>query len=173
MVKTFATTTALVTAFAASSALAAASISHLSNLPDNEMVTVSGLVTEVENRRDFTIADRTAQVEIRAAEYVDLDRGDFVTVKGYIDNDFGYTDIEAANVIDVNYDLDPYRGIQVDDVSFRYNPDDPYRGTDMDDYSYSTPANDGTMYRTQPTTVWTDRDAINPDYKDYGNQYPY
>lgn len=66
---------------------------------DDQQVTVSGVVSWVEDANEFTIADNTGDVEVNLlANRLDIDAGDYVTVTGRADTSLLDEAIDRASV---------------------------------------------------------------------------
>lgn len=73
-------------------------VSQLDEHP-NETVQVSGIVTWVEDKNEFTLEDRTGNIEVNLVrDYEELDEGDFVTVSGVLDPTL-IDEIESASIV--------------------------------------------------------------------------
>jgi len=73
----------------------------IANLPKEGLVKVSGVVTDVDSEKKFTLTDDTGiiEVDMAASETAVLTEGAKVTVIGYVDNGFLGKDINAGKIV--------------------------------------------------------------------------
>lgn len=76
----------------------------IGSLPNSGMVKVSGIVTDVDNEKKFTVKDDTGsiKVDVASAETAELTEGAHVTVVGSVDKGFFSKDINASKVLVVS-----------------------------------------------------------------------
>lgn len=74
------------------------------NLPEQGIVKLSGIVTKVDNEKEFTLKDETGSIniDIESNEAAAVTKGAHVTVIGYVDNGVMGKDINARKVLIVS-----------------------------------------------------------------------
>lgn len=89
----------------------------ITNLPKSGQVTISGVVTQLNGNRKFTLADSAGKtIDVNTADIIDIKKGDTVSVNGTLDSEFAGFGKEINNAtIGHGINLDSTRG---DDLSF-------------------------------------------------------
>lgn len=115
------------TVFTAGSAFAATEVQNIDALHedmDDRMATVSGVVSWVEDANEFTIADKTGDIEVNLeANRPGIDEGDYVTVTGEVSD--GLLDdalIDATVTVNAD-DYDAWEDDYYAEYEVRYDRD--------------------------------------------------
>lgn len=77
---------------------------NIGSLPRQGLVKVSGMVTDVDNEKKFTVQDATGsiKVDVESSQNAALTRGAEVTVIGYVDSGVFTRELEAQKVMVVS-----------------------------------------------------------------------
>ncbi|RUO22696.1 hypothetical protein CWE08_05630 [Aliidiomarina iranensis] len=89
----------LVSATISVKAVAEQNVTPISDIQRGSMVVVSGTVERITDEDEFRLADSTGSVRVYVGpNWVPASVGEAVTVSGFVDNGFGFTEIYARTM---------------------------------------------------------------------------